>query len=135
MKTLDTQSKRYIATGFCLMALAVALGAFGAHALKNSISEHYLSVFETANKYHFIHALGLIVVLFTLQQYASSIQRRVLFLLFSIGIILFSGSLYVLSIAELIGQPGLKFMGAITPFGGVLFIIAWVYSAILILKK
>ena len=75
------------------------------------------------------------LAIYILDQYASPKVLRHIFLLFFIGIILFSGSLYILSIADLIGQPWLKFMGAITPIGGLLFIGAWVYSAVLFLAK
>lgn len=132
---IDRQSKRYIATGFGLLALAVAIGAFGAHALKGKITDHYLAVFETANRYHFIHSLGLAIVIHILHQHASAKELRRIFLLFLVGIILFTGSLYVLSIADLIGQSGLKFMGAITPIGGMLFIAAWLYSAVVFIRE
>lgn len=132
---IDRQSKRYIATGFGLLALAVAIGAFGAHGLKGKITDHYLTVFETANRYHFIHGIGMALSIYILNQYATPKDLRRVFLLFFAGIILFSGSLYILSIADLIGQPGLKFMGAITPIGGLLFIAAWLYSAAIFLRE
>lgn len=132
---IDKQTKKYIATGFGLLALAVTIGAFGAHALKGKITDHYLTVFETANRYHFIHGLGMALAIYILHQHANPKELRRIFLLFFIGIILFSGSLYILSIADLIGQSGLKFMGAITPFGGLLFIAAWIYSAVVFLRQ
>lgn len=132
---IDAQSKRYIATGFGLLGLAVAIGAFGAHGLKGKITDHYLTVFETANRYHFIHGIGMSLTVFVLHHYANPKDLRRIFLLFFIGIILFSGSLYILSIADLIGQPRLKFMGAITPIGGLLFIAAWLYSAVIFLRE
>ena len=132
---IDYQSKRYIAIAFIILALAVLLGAFGAHFLKENISTHYLDVYQTANRYHFIHGLGLAIVIYVLSGIANSRQTVTVALFFIIGIILFSGSLYILSIAELIGIPQLKIMGAITPFGGVSFIMAWVYSAYLLIKS
>jgi len=112
------------------MALAVILGAFGAHALKPRITPHYLDVFETASRYHFIHGLGMMATIFFLSDVVPIHTIGRIFLMFLVGIVLFSGSLYILSIADLIGLPQLKFMGAITPIGGVFFVLAWSYSAL-----
>lgn len=132
---MNDQIKKYIATGMISAAFAVALGAFGAHGLKSAITPHYLDVFETGNKYHFIHSLGLIISIYILAKLGDPKITRRVFMFFLIGIILFSGSLYILSIADLIGMPQLKFMGAITPIGGVFFILAWAYSAFVLLKR
>lgn len=132
---MTTTTKRYIGIGMILMALAVLIGAFGAHALKPRITPHYLDVFETGSRYHFIHGLGMILTLFVLDRIdVSRDKQKMVFRLFIGGILLFSGSLYILSIAELIGLPQLKIMGAITPLGGLLFIAAWIYSATLLFK-
>ena len=126
--------KRYLAASFIILALAVIFGAFGAHALKNHLSEHYLSVFETGNKYHFIHGLGMAMSIFILSNKATSKQISRLAILFLMGIILFSGSLYMLSLAETLGLPFLKMLGAVAPIGGLFFISSWIYSAYLIVK-
>jgi uncharacterized membrane protein YgdD (TMEM256/DUF423 family) len=106
------------------MALAVASGAFGAHGLKDRLSEYALSVYEKAVFYHFIHALGLVIV--GLLAKAGSISpagaNRVGWLL-AIGIVIFSGSLYALAIS------GVRVLGAITPIGGLAFIAAWLMLA------
>ena len=101
-----------------LMFLAVALGAFGSHALREKLTDHYLEVYKTAVLYHFIHALGLFVVAWlSTQTQDSKINLAGIFML--TGIILFSGSLYLLSIT------GQKWLGAITPLGGLSFLCAW----------
>lgn len=105
--------------GAALMFLAVALGAFGAHALRGKISEHYLDVYKTAVLYHMVHALGLFAVAWvsTLGD-TPKIHMAGVFML--AGIVLFSGSLYALS------ATGIKWLGAITPLGGLSFLTAWV---------
>lgn len=103
------------ASGF----LAVALGAFGAHALKSRLSPELLSVYETAVQYHFYHALALLGVALLM---ASGWQHSLLKasgMLFLVGLVLFSGSLYALALS------GVKVLGAITPVGGVCFLAAW----------
>jgi len=102
-----------------LMLLSVALGAFGAHALRDKLSGHYLEVYKTAVLYQMIHALGLFVVawLSTTSQDPKVGLAGVFMLL---GIVLFCGSLYALSLT------GIKWLGAITPMGGIAFLIAWV---------
>src|SRR5580704_1483967 len=113
------------AAGAILLAIAVMLGAFGAHGLRGRIDDYSMGVYERAVLYHFVHALGLLVV--------SMMPARpglnwVAWLLVA-GIVLFSGSLYVLAIT------GVRTLGAITPFGGVAFIAAWVMLAIISLRR
>lgn len=98
--------------------LAVILGAFGAHALKSTLSADTLLVWETAVKYQFYHALALILVAL-LQQHLSSKWLCFAGGFFSVGIVLFSGSLYALCLL------GTKFIGIITPIGGLSFIFGW----------
>lgn len=104
--------------------LAVALGAFGAHGLKGKLSPDMLAVYETAVQYHFWHTLALLGVAILLQQGLESGLLRWSGWLFSLGILIFSGSLYVLAIS------GIKWLGAITPIGGLMFLIAWALLAI-----
>ena len=132
---MDYQIKRYLITSFIIMALGVALGAFGAHALKERLTEHYLDVWETANRYHMIHGLGLAIIAGVLAKEVKAIHITRIFLMMLTGVIMFSGSLYILSLADMIGVPGLKMLGAITPIGGVLFVGAWVYAAFSLAKK
>jgi len=103
--------------------LAVALGAFGAHGLKGKLSEDMLTVFETGVRYHMYHALGLLILAILAERMSNN--RRLLWAgrLMHIGIFLFSGSLYALSLS------GLKLFGPITPLGGVAFIVAWALTA------
>lgn len=117
----------FIALGAILACLCVVLGAFGAHALKDKFaSPHYAAIWETAVQYHMYHALG-IIGLGILSNEAlfgsTSLLSWAGYLMFT-GIIFFSGSLYVLAVT------GVKKLGAITPIGGMLFIVAWVLVAV-----
>jgi len=101
----------------------VAMGAFGAHGLKTILSPEMLTVYKTAVDYQMWHALGLGLIAIFYQQAPDSIHlKRAGWLMFS-GIILFSGSLYLLAILNI------KWLGMLTPFGGVAFILAWTYVA------
>ena len=105
-----------------LMFLGVVLGSFGSHALRGKISDYYLEVYKTGVLYHMIHALGLFAVAWLSTQSSDpKISLAGIFML--VGIILFSGSLYVLSVT------GMKWLGAITPLGGLSFLVAWVLLA------
>ncbi len=108
-------------------ALAVLLGAFAAHGLKNTLSAEYLAVLQTGVQYQFIHALALLLVALLAQHRAS---RALVFaaIFFTLGIILFSGSLYVLVLTAF--KPGL-----ITPIGGSLLVLGWLSLAISALRK
>jgi len=103
--------------------LAVMLGAFGAHVLKNMISPEMLEVYKTGNQYQFYHTFALLAV-GILMKFGSSKALKWSAYLFATGIILFSGSLYFLAIS------GIKILGIITPFGGVIWIAAWILLAI-----
>lgn len=110
-----------IITGAILAFLSVAIGAFGAHALKNVLTEHYVTIWETGVHYQMFHAIGLIVIGILMSKSLmgpTPLLSRAGILMF-IGVILFSGSLYILSITQI------KILGAITPIGGVLFLVAW----------
>ncbi len=126
--------KSYISLGACFAAVAVVLGAFGAHALKEKISVQQLQVFETGVKYQFYHALALIVVGLMMDKYASpSLNYATCF--FTAGILLFSGSLYLLSTIDINGLSSIKkILGPITPLGGLCFILGWI-SLIIASKK
>jgi len=102
-----------------LMFLGVALGAFGAHALRGKVDPYFLDVFKTGVLYHMIHALGLFVVawLSTVTQDPKIVWAGILMIT---GILLFSGSLYIIVLS------GIRAFGAITPLGGVCFLAAWV---------
>ncbi|CAH1200435.1 hypothetical protein PAECIP111893_01377 [Paenibacillus plantiphilus] len=103
--------------------LAVALGAFGAHALKERLDADMLAVFETGVRYHMYHAIGLVLIALLADRLGAKPALQWAGRLMHIGIFLFSGSLYVLSMS------GIKVLGAITPLGGVAFITAWALAA------
>ncbi len=113
--------------------LAVILGAFGAHGLEGKISDKQLETWETANQYHFYHTLALLF-LSTFSR-AKSQSIKVSFIMFSIGILLFSGSLYLLSTRNLLGIENLSIIGPITPLGGVCFIVGWISLFIAAMKN
>ena len=116
MSAPDTFLRR-IAAAFCF--LAVALGAFGAHALRSTIEAHsLLDVWNKAVLYHFIHAIALFVLAFL------ATTNRGAYWLFVAGIILFSGSLYTMALANL------RWLGAITPLGGLCFLAGWAWLII-----
>jgi len=103
--------------------LAVALGAFGAHGLRARLSPEMMAVFQTGVQYHFYHTLALLVVA-ALSQFAPLTPGLALSgLCFIIGIVVFSGSLYVLAVTEL------RWLGAITPLGGTAFLLGWLALA------
>ena len=123
----------YLKIAALLGALAVALGAFGAHALKKILSEKYLAIFETAVRYQFYHVFALVAVGILLKEFPNSYllwSGR----LFCYGILIFSGSLYLMTLLEAIGQQGFRWLGAITPIGGICLIAGWILMAIGIAK-
>ena len=124
----------YLGIFLFVLALAVVLGAFGAHILEDKISPKYAEIYKTASFYHFIHAIGAIISILIIRD-LSPAQIGIIAKLFLGGIILFSGSLYVLSIHEIFNAPGLRKLGAITPIGGLLFIAAWSYVAVTVLRS
>ena len=115
--------KKILVAGAVLMALGVLLGAFGAHALKTRLSPEMLGVYTTAVEYHFYHSLGLLLIGLIGYHLQSKWLNWSGILLVS-GIILFSGSLYALSIT------GIKVLGVITPIGGLAFVAGWICLAV-----
>ena len=115
--------------------MCVALGAMGAHALKEKIPAENLQTFETAVRYHFYHTLSLVVLSYMIKSNPSKFLKYSS-ILFITGIILFSFSLYFLSLRPLMGieNEEMKWIGAITPFGGLSFIMAWLMLTFASLK-
>jgi uncharacterized membrane protein YgdD (TMEM256/DUF423 family) len=111
-------ARKTLAIAGALIALATVLGAFGAHALKSQLSPDKLAVYETAVRYHFIHALGLLAIGILLRSVDVSLLRWSATLVL-VGIILFSGSLYLLTF----GAP--RLLGVVTPLGGLALIGGW----------
>lgn len=114
--------RAFFITGAVLAALGVAVGAFGAHALRGRLTPDLLNVFETGVRYQLIHALGLLAVAWATTRWPGRATNMAGWL-FLAGIVLFSGSLYALSMS------GVRALGAITPLGGVAFIAGWIALA------
>ena len=128
-------NKSLLATAAILGALSVALGAFGAHALKAKLSPDGLATFETGVKYQFYHVFALIAVAFAAQYLPDSNLLNWAGNLFLAGIIIFCGSLYVLTAFRAAGNENMNWLGAITPIGGLCFIAGWILFAIAVIKK
>lgn len=112
-----------IAVAAINMFIAVAAGAFGAHGLKNILSPELLAVWHTAVTYQMVHALGLFTIALLMQRIDSALLPWAGMLMLT-GIVIFSGSLYVLSLT------GIRIIGAVTPVGGVAFLLAWILVAV-----
>lgn len=120
---------KYFAIGAINAAIAIALGAFGAHGLEKHLSDHYIEIFETGVRYHMYSALGLMLIaLFAKQIGADKLVLNGGRLIVA-GIVLFSGSLYVLSLS------GESQLGIITPFGGVALLAGWTCVIVAAFKK
>ena len=118
------QSKHWLLIAGISSFLAVALGAFGAHALEAILSERGLTdTWETANHYHFYHSLALLAIAWLASRYPAKAWQWI-GLCFLTGILFFSGSLYAM------GLSGVRVLGAITPIGGVFFLIGWAWLAL-----
>ena len=110
-----------------LCGLGVVLGAFGAHGLRERLTPEMLAIFETGVRYHFIHALGLFAVAWAGTRWPDALVGAAGWL-FVAGIVIFSGSLYLLSVS------GIRWLGAITPIGGVCMIAGWALLAVAALR-
>jgi uncharacterized membrane protein YgdD (TMEM256/DUF423 family) len=120
---MDTRMDRTFALlGALLAFLAVGAGAFGAHALRERLAPDLLDVFETAARYQMYHALGLLAVAWAADRWPGGASLAAGWL-FVAGIVLFSGSLYLLSLS------GVRWLGAITPLGGLAFLAGWLALA------
>lgn len=126
---MSPTAKLFLILGGINAALVVMLGAFGAHGLKARLTAEMLAVYQTGVHYHLFHALALLAVGLVASQIADSVWLKWSGWLMLLGIILFSGSLYVLSVS------GLRWLGMVTPFGGVAFIAAWIMFVIAIAKS
>ncbi|MFC4354073.1 DUF423 domain-containing protein [Chryseomicrobium palamuruense] len=123
--------KLFLIAGAINGFLAVALGAFGAHALKERLTERYLAIWETAVQYQMFHAIALIAIGILLHPNllgASGILNGAGYAIL-IGIIIFSGSLFVLALS------GVGILGAITPIGGVAFLVGWILLIVAVVKS
>lgn len=118
----------FVILGSINMLIAVALGAFGAHIVRDLINDHYYTIYQTGVDYHMFHSLGILLVGILALKIPGKQINWSGWLLF-IGIVIFSGSLYVLSLT------GINIIGAITPIGGVSFLIGWLLLALAAYKK
>lgn len=118
-------SRKFIALGALLAAIAVALGAFGAHGLKKIVEESTVQAFQTGVQYQFYHALAIILIGVL---YEKNSSKLILYSgwFFISGIVLFSGSLYMLTLLKATETVRLGKLGLVTPFGGISFIIGWI---------
>jgi uncharacterized membrane protein YgdD (TMEM256/DUF423 family) len=118
--------KNSITTGALLMGLAVVLGAFAAHGLKNILNEHSIEIFNKGVYYQVIHSFGILFSAILLKDSVGLIRVRFLFL---VGIVCFSGSLYLLAFSSYLNEVVLKIVGPITPIGGLFFVASWIALA------
>ena len=108
--------------------LAVILGAFGAHGLKSRLTDDLLAVYQTGVQYHFYHSLGLILIGVIAWQMPGSVWLKWSAWIMLAGIVLFSGSLYLLALTNM------RWLGMITPIGGIAFIVAWLLLLVAAVK-
>lgn len=126
-------NKRIIIAASIFGMIAVILGAFGAHTLKGRLSSSELEVWKTAVDYHFYHTFALLFLSTFSKKNSSAINLSAWF--FTIGIVLFSGSLYLISTKEILNISQISIIGPITPIGGLFFIMGWVCILIATLKN
>lgn len=131
--------KRFITFSGFSGAIAVALGAMGAHFLKTklesgALSPAQFSAFETGVQYHILHSIALLIIALLVKEADNKLFIKAGYC-FMTGIILFSGSLYLLSTGGLMGLEQIKWLGPVTPIGGVFFIVGWVLLGIGGIKK
>lgn len=118
--------KGFLKIAAWLGALTVALGAFGAHKLKELASPETVASFDTGVRYQFYHILALILVAILHERFPNAWLRRA-GTCFLVGILLFSGSIYVMTALKTTSSVGLGGLGLITPIGGVFFILGWIF--------
>ena len=132
-------SNKQIALVGILGAFAVAIGAFGAHTLKNQLPGGLITVdqlngFDTAVKYQMYHTLAMLLIVLLKKNYPFKLLNASYYC-FLIGIVLFSGSLYFITTRNLYGADYLKALGPMTPVGGLFFIVGWVLLVLTAIKK
>jgi len=127
-------SKSFLLIGATGGALAVVLGAFAAHGLKKIVPPESISTFETGVRYQFYHTFALLILGILIEKFPGPLMSWAGYC-FIIGIILFSGSLYLLTLLRSTESVGLGWIGIITPFGGLFLIAGWLLLFIRILKK
>lgn len=121
--------KLFLMIGSINMLIAVGLGAFGAHGLQGKLTERMIEIYQTGVQYHMIHAIAILIIAVVADRLGYPAMLSWAGWAMFLGIIFFSGSLYVLSIS------GVKVLGAITPIGGVFFMVGWVLLALSAFKS
>jgi uncharacterized membrane protein YgdD (TMEM256/DUF423 family) len=124
----------FLVTAALIAALSVALGAFGAHSLKQVLAPDALAVFETGVRYQFYHAFALLFAGILYERYPGALMQWA-GNCFQLGILLFSGSLYALTAIKATETVGLSKIGIITPFGGLFFIAGWILMVIAFIRR
>lgn len=132
MKEIEKMDKKLISTGAIFGMLAIIFGAFGAHALKKVLSIEQLTTFETGVRYQMYHALFLLFI--GLIPSLSAKTKKIIYNLIFLGVIFFSGSIYLLATNDLMAFD-FKVIGFITPIGGLLLILGWAVLLYHFLKK
>jgi uncharacterized membrane protein YgdD (TMEM256/DUF423 family) len=120
---MDKLSRNIIVTASILGAVTIAIGAFGAHGLKQLVSEESLTTFETGVRYQMYHVIVLLVLGFS--EKVSIATKKWVFRFFGYGMLFFSGSIYFLALKEQL-PFSVSFLGPVTPLGGLLFILGWI---------
>ena len=126
--------KLFLLSGSLLGGIAVVLGAFGAHALKRYVPAETVTTFQTGVQYQMYHALALVLTAIVFEKTGQQSLLVWAGYCFLIGVVLFSGSLYLLTAMKATGKVGLTGIGIITPFGGLFFIAGWLLFFISVLK-
>ncbi len=121
--------KLFLALGGIYGFLGVALGAFGAHALRDRLAPELLGAWKTAVEYQFYHALALLAVGWLLRESANAVWLQAAGVSFALGVLLFSGSLYALALS------GVRILGAVTPLGGLAFLLGWAFLTLAIVRQ
>jgi uncharacterized membrane protein YgdD (TMEM256/DUF423 family) len=125
-------NKSIVIIGIVMLVMAIVLGAFGAHALKEHLTPEKLNTFEVGVRYQVYHGLAFLILGFSADKFQFSLKlpTRLIF----VGVLMFSGSIYFLAIQEMLGVS-LKFLGPITPLGGLLMITGWLLFMVKIMRS
>ena len=126
--------KLFLVAGAALAGLGVILGAFGAHGLKQMVGSETVGTFQTGVQYQMYHAFALILVAILFERMPSAALQWA-GIAFLVGVLLFSGSLYLLASLKAMNKVGISGIGIITPFGGLFFIAGWLLLLLAILRK
>ncbi|MCC6600522.1 MAG: DUF423 domain-containing protein [Crocinitomicaceae bacterium] len=126
----------FIRISFFLLLLAVVTGAFGAHTIGPLLSPEHYAAYRTGVEYHFLHAIGILLVsLLASNGWLKEERLATIQWLLFLGVICFSGSIYLLSTRDISGWEGVRFLGPVTPLGGTMFIAAWALAVFSVKRK